>query len=146
MPPAGQATTDRRLEAVERKVDDIARSLEGDDGMRVRLALLEQQSENRHTELMAAVSELKREVSDQGRAPPPVPPATPPKAVHRFELAPGSAMEIGKIVLVIGMGLGLWGASGLIKDAPEPDPVVIPARVAEPERGDLVGLQPDPTP
>jgi hypothetical protein len=70
MPVTGQFS-------LERKVEQIAASLEGDEGIRVRVALVERgladhrlQSAAQHTALMEAVAGLREELSDQGRTPP----------------------------------------------------------------------------
>jgi hypothetical protein len=142
MPPAPASLAslerflERRFDALERKIEACTTALEGDGGIRVRLSLLE-----------SAFTELRKDLSDQGKAPPTPPPAPPP-APWRLELAPGSGKQILIVLFGVGSVLGLFGAGKLATraDRADPDPVVIPARVEDLVNG-LAGTgEPVPTP
>jgi hypothetical protein len=125
---------ERKVDGLEGKVDDLASSLEGDQGIRVRMAVLETQGKDRHEAVMAAIAgvkrdveDVKRDVSDQGKDPP-----EPPGRPWTLRIAPGSGRELGYLIGGILATLGLVGAGSFARESlPEPDPVVVPARVEE---------------
>jgi hypothetical protein len=123
--------------ALERRVEQIADSLEGDDGLRVRLALVERglaehraQSALQHQQEMAAIEGLRADLSDQGRTPPPAPPRR-----WTFDLAPRSGREIGLMILTILGGIGVVGGpivGILLQEEPAAEVVSVPRVVPMP--------------
>jgi hypothetical protein len=134
MPPAAQTT-------LERKVEQIAASLEGDEGIRVRLALVEQglaehrtQSATQHAALMLAVAGIREDLSDQGRTPPPAPESSTKSGGWRLHLAPGTGRELGLLILAVVGAVGGPVAGYLISDseASVPPPIAAPAPPEQP--------------
>jgi len=103
--------------ALERRVEQIADSLEGDDGLRVRLALVERglaehraQSALQHQQEMAAIEGLRTDLSDQGRTPIPAPAAAPRSWIPLP--APSTVVEYAKAIgLLIPVLAAIYGVS-----------------------------------
>lgn len=133
MPPAATS-------ALERKVEAIAASLEGDDGLRVRMALLERAV----GDLVKEVQGLREDLSDQGKPPPVPPPSNPPlsnpptptpeagrSGSWTLKIAPGSGRELAYLVIAVASLLGGPAAGWMLADA-APVAVAAPAPVGGP--------------
>lgn len=139
--------------ALERRVEQIAESLEGDEGLRLRVALVERglsdhrlQSADQHKAVLSAIAGLRADLSDQGHTPAPVRPRG-----WTIGLKPGSGREIAVILLAVLAGIG-GPVAGVLLQADEPEPVEVlrvlpvPQVVPVPMPADSIAPPPVPEP